>query len=112
MSREHGKLQPVKGAFLRTYDSVKKFLGLTGGTPLQIKLNKLAYLLFGFAIILAIIVFGVNKFNVTNEVAVYAISTGMLRSIKLIRSVLTTLQVLPLFPNLLLQFSRSRLLLV
>lgn len=76
MSRKHGALQPVKGGALRVYDGVGKFLGLTEGTPLQIKLSKLAYSLFGFAILLAIIVFGVNKFHVTNEVAIYAISTG------------------------------------
>ncbi|PSK42741.1 potassium/sodium efflux P-type ATPase, fungal-type [Elsinoe australis] len=78
MSRKkHGPLQPVKGAGLRSYDAVAKFLGLTHGTPLQIKLNKLAYVLFGSAILLAIIVFGVNRFNVTTEVAIYAISTGI-----------------------------------
>lgn len=33
--------------------------------------------MFGCAILLAIIVFGVNKFHVTNEVAIYAISTGI-----------------------------------
>jgi len=78
MSRtKYGKLQPVKGAALRTWDSIAKFLGLTVGTPLQIKLNKLAYFLFGCALLLAIIVFGVNKFNVTNEVAIYAVSTGI-----------------------------------
>lgn len=79
MSRKkYGRTQPVKGALLRSWDAVGKFLGLTEGTPLQIKLSKLAYILFGFAIILAIIVFGVNQFNITTEVAVYAISTGML----------------------------------
>jgi P-type Na+/K+ transporter len=78
MSRKkHGPMQPVKGGALRTYDGVLKFLGLTEGTPLQIKLSKLAYVLFGCALLLAIIVFGVNKFNVTNEVAIYAISTGI-----------------------------------
>ncbi|KAL1958175.1 hypothetical protein VTO42DRAFT_5030 [Malbranchea cinnamomea] len=78
MSRKKGgNLQPVKGLTLRIYDAIGKFLGLTEGTPLQIKLSKLAYALFGCAIILAIIVFGVNKFNVTNEVAIYAISTGI-----------------------------------
>ncbi|KAF2103801.1 potassium/sodium efflux P-type ATPase [Rhizodiscina lignyota] len=76
-SKKHPILQPAKGAFLRTWDVVGKFLGLTEGTPLQIKLSKLAYVLFGFAILLAIIVFGANKFNVTNEVAIYAISTGI-----------------------------------
>ena len=76
MSRKKGSLQPVKGAMLRVWDGVGAFLGLTTGTPLQRKLSKLAYTLFGCALILAIIVFGVNKFNVTNEVAIYAISTG------------------------------------
>lgn len=76
LSREKGSLQPVKGAMLRVWDGIGAFLGLTTGTPLQRKLSKLAYTLFGCALILAIIVFGVNKFNVTNEVAIYAISTG------------------------------------
>lgn len=78
MSRKkYGPMQPVKGGALRTWDGVLKFLGLTDGTPLQIKLSKLAYVLFGCAILLAIIVFGVNRFNVTSEVAIYAISTGI-----------------------------------
>jgi Na+-exporting ATPase len=63
--KKYGKTQPVKGGARRVYDFVGKFLGLTEGTPLQRKLSKLAYLLFGCAILLAIIVFGVNKFNVT-----------------------------------------------
>ncbi|EEH45452.2 potassium/sodium efflux P-type ATPase, fungal-type [Paracoccidioides brasiliensis Pb03] len=78
MSREkYGNFQPIKGGALRVWDGVGKFLGLTEGTPLQIKLSKLAYVLFGCAILLAIIVFGVNRFNVTSEVAIYAISTGI-----------------------------------
>ncbi len=76
MSRKEGSLQPVKGAILRVWDGIGAFLGLTTGTPLQRKLSKLAYTLFACALVLAIIVFGVNKFNVTNEVAIYAISTG------------------------------------
>jgi len=76
MSRDESRFQPVKGFGLRVWDAVGAFLGLTTGTPLQRKLNKLAYLLFLCAIILAIIVFGVNNFNVTNEVVIYAISTG------------------------------------
>lgn len=74
--KKYGPLQPVKGGVYRTWDAIGKFLGLTTGTPLQIKLSKLAYTLFGLAIILAIVVFGVNEFHVTNEVAIYAISTG------------------------------------
>ena len=75
--KKYGKTQPVKGLARRTYDIVGKFLGLTEGTPLQRKLAKLAYTLFGVAILLAIVVFGVNRFNVTDEVAIYAISTGI-----------------------------------
>lgn len=75
--KKYGKTQPVKGAARRTYDFVGKFLGLTEGTPLQRKLSKVAYILFGCAILLAIVVFGVNRFNVTDEVAIYAISTGI-----------------------------------
>jgi Na+-exporting ATPase len=40
-------------------------------------LEILAYALFGLAIILAIIVFGVNKWKVNDEVAIYAISLGI-----------------------------------
>ena len=76
MSRKQSPIQPAKGAALRFWDALGAFLGLTVGTPLQRKLSKLAYLLFGCALILAVIVFGVNTFNVTNEVAIYAISTG------------------------------------
>ena len=70
-------MQPVKGGSLRAWDGLLNFLGLTDGTPLQIKLSKLAYVLFACALLLAIIVFGVKRFNVTNEVAIYAISTGI-----------------------------------
>lgn len=71
-----GAIQPVRGAALRVWDGIGKFLGLTEGTPLQRKLSKLAYALLGCALILAVIVFGANRFNITNEVAIYAISTG------------------------------------
>jgi P-type Na+/K+ transporter len=77
MSRKkHGSMQPLKGGLLRAKDSAGKFLGITEGTPLQRKLSKLAYILLMCALILAVIVFGVNRFNVTNEVAIYAISLG------------------------------------
>ncbi|KAG8935760.1 hypothetical protein FRC02_006569 [Tulasnella sp. 418] len=58
-------------------ENIMTFLGLRSGTPLQIKLNKLAYLLFLTAILLAIIVFGVAKFKVDNEVAIYAIALAI-----------------------------------
>lgn len=75
--KKYGATAPVKGGAKRAYDFVGKFLGLTEGTPLQRKLSKLAYVLFFCAMGLAITVFAVNRFNVTGEVAIYAISTGI-----------------------------------
>jgi P-type Na+/K+ transporter len=75
--RKYGKRQPIIGSARRVYDFIGKFLGLTDGTPLQIKLARLAYLLFGCALLLAVIVFAVNRFDVRKEVAIYAISTGI-----------------------------------
>ncbi|KAL7923800.1 cation transporting ATPase [Trichoderma austrokoningii] len=75
--RKYGKKQPVVGLTKRIYDFVGKFLGLTVGTPLQRKLSALAYVLFGCAVVLAIIVFGVNGFNMRHEVIIYATSLGI-----------------------------------
>lgn len=75
--KKYGKSAPVKGGFKRTYDFLGRFLGLTVGTPLQKRLSKLAYALFFFALLLAIIVFGVNRFRIPNEVIIYAVSTGI-----------------------------------
>ncbi|GAP90285.1 putative potassium sodium efflux P-type fungal-type [Rosellinia necatrix] len=75
--KKYGKRQPVIGLSKRIYDFVGGFLGLTEGTPLQIKLSKLAYILFGCALVLALIVFGVNKFGGSQEIVIYAISTGI-----------------------------------
>ena len=75
--RKYGKRQPVVGLSKRTYDVIGKFLGLTEGTPLQRKLSALAYILFGCAVLLAIVVFAVNHFNLRNEVIIYATSLGI-----------------------------------
>lgn len=75
--RKHGKKQPIVGLAKRTYDLVGKFLGLTEGTPLQRKLSALAYVLFGCAVVLAMVVFGVNRFDLRNEVIIYATSLGI-----------------------------------
>ncbi|KAI1460391.1 potassium/sodium eff [Annulohypoxylon moriforme] len=75
--KKYGKRQPIIGLARRIYDFIGKFLGLTEGTPLQIKLSKLAYMLFGSALLLAVIVFAVNEFHVPKEVVIYAISTGI-----------------------------------
>ncbi|KAI5304495.1 Na+ ATPase [Ascosphaera pollenicola] len=77
LSTKEGPLQPIKGGALRVWDKIGKFLGLTVGTPLQIKMSKLAYMLFGCAILLSIIVFAVDKFSFSNEVSIYAIATGI-----------------------------------
>ncbi|RXW25273.1 hypothetical protein EST38_g541 [Candolleomyces aberdarensis] len=61
----------------RTWDKIQYYLGLKTGTPLQIKLAKLAYFLFGCAIILILIVFAVAKFDITNEVVLYAIAAAI-----------------------------------
>ena len=75
--RKYGKRQPVFGLARRTYDVVGKFLGLTQGTPLQRKLSELAYMQFLIAIILAIVVFGVNRFVLSAEVIIYAVALGI-----------------------------------
>ncbi|KAI1819481.1 hypothetical protein F4861DRAFT_534405 [Xylaria intraflava] len=75
--KKYGKRQPIIGLTKRIYDFAGKLLGLTEGTPLQIKLSKLAYVLFGCALVLALIVFGVNKFGGSQEIVIYAISTGI-----------------------------------
>ena len=71
-----GRDSSFTGTALRVYDSFGTFLGVTEGTPLQRKLAKLAYTLLLCAILLAVIVFAVNKFKVTHEVTIYAISLG------------------------------------
>ncbi|CZR65470.1 related to potassium/sodium P-type ATPase [Phialocephala subalpina] len=54
----------------------KGILGLVG-TPMQIKLSQFAILLFGLAILLAIIVFSVNKWELYNEVVLYGICVAV-----------------------------------
>ncbi|CAA7264368.1 unnamed protein product [Cyclocybe aegerita] len=63
--------------YKRAYHSVSEFLGLRSGTPLQIKLSKLAFFLFGCAVVLALIVFSVARWKITDEVALYAIATAI-----------------------------------
>ena len=75
--KKYGKRQPVVGLLKRSYDVLGKFLGLTEGTPLQRKLSALAYVLFGVAVLLAMIVFGVNRFDLRHEVIIYATSLGI-----------------------------------
>lgn len=62
---------------LTTTDAIGRFLGINVGTPLQRKLSKLALLLFGIAVIFAIIVAGSNEWRGDNEVIIYAVATGL-----------------------------------
>ncbi|KAF9457771.1 sodium transport ATPase, partial [Collybia nuda] len=62
---------------VRARANMKKWLGLSSGTPLQIKLAKLAYFLFGCAILLILIVFSVARFKINNFVVLYAIATAI-----------------------------------
>ncbi|KAI9705803.1 MAG: Na+ ATPase [Bogoriella megaspora] len=58
-------------------DAIGRFLGVNVGTPLQQKLSRLAMLLFGVAIICAIIVLAANGFSNQQEVIIYAVATGL-----------------------------------
>ncbi|SPN99231.1 probable Na+-transporting ATPase ENA-1 (sodium P-type ATPase ENA-1) [Cephalotrichum gorgonifer] len=58
-------------------DAVGRFLGVNVGTPLQKKLSGLAILLFGIAVLCAIIVLAANNFNDRKEVIIYAVATGL-----------------------------------
>lgn len=58
-------------------DFIGHFLGVNVGTPLQRKLSKLAILLFGIAVVCAIIVLAANDFSNNREVIIYAVATGL-----------------------------------
>ncbi|KAL8952947.1 MAG: hypothetical protein Q9222_001166 [Ikaeria aurantiellina] len=62
---------------LTASDAVGRFLGVNIGTPLQKKLSRLAVLLFGIAVVCAIIVLGANEFSSEQEVIIYAVATGL-----------------------------------
>jgi Na+-exporting ATPase len=91
LQKKDSKVRPVKRKpdgragphrYLEAYtltlgDVIGRFLGVNVGTPLQRKLSKLAMLLFGIAIVCAIIVLGANKFETKQEVIIYAVATGL-----------------------------------
>jgi potassium/sodium efflux P-type ATPase len=58
-------------------DAIGRFLGVNIGTPLQRKLSKLAILLFGVAVVCAIICLGANRFDSRQDVVIYAVATGL-----------------------------------
>ncbi|KAK4664697.1 P-type ATPase [Podospora pseudopauciseta] len=78
--KPNGKAGPHR--YLEAYtltlgDAVGRFLGVNVGTPLQRKLSKLAMLLFGIAVVCAIIVLGANEMRTPKEVIIYAVATGL-----------------------------------
>ncbi|EHY60841.1 P-type ATPase [Exophiala dermatitidis] len=78
--RPDGSVNPFRYAeswSLTFADAVGRFLGVNVGTPLQRKLSRLAILLFGIAIVCAIIVEAANNFSSNNEVIIYAVATGL-----------------------------------
>jgi P-type Na+/K+ transporter len=62
--------------YRRTLEIIKHALGLVG-SPLQVKLSKFALLLFGLAILLAIIVFSTAEWDVSDEVLIYGICVAV-----------------------------------
>ncbi|KAK3486744.1 Na or K P-type ATPase [Neurospora hispaniola] len=66
----------LRSLVVRARNGMRVLLGLDG-TPLQVTLSKFALLLFALAILLAIIVFSVSKFDVTDEVLIYGICVAV-----------------------------------
>jgi Na+-exporting ATPase len=78
--KEDGKAKPHRYAeawTLTAADAVGHFLGVNVGTPLQKKLARLAILLFGVAVVCAIVVLASNSFSNNREVIIYAVATGL-----------------------------------
>jgi len=78
--KEDGTAKPHRYAQawgLTATDAIGHFLGVNVGTPLQKKLSRLALLLFGIAVICAIIVLAANSFVNDQEVIIYAVATGL-----------------------------------
>lgn len=78
--KEDGTARPhryVQAWGLTATDAIGHFLGVNVGTPLQKKLSRLALLLFGIAVICAIIVLAANSFVEDQEVIIYAVATGL-----------------------------------
>jgi magnesium-transporting ATPase (P-type) len=77
---EKGKAGPHRYAQawgMTAGDAIGHFLGVNVGTPLQKKLSRLALLLFGIAVVCAIIVLAANEFSNNQEVIIYAVATGL-----------------------------------
>jgi P-type Na+/K+ transporter len=72
---DQGK-SPAAALLHRAYRTLRSILGLEG-TPLQVTLSKFALLLFALAILLAVIVFSVSRWDIDDEVLLYGICVGV-----------------------------------
>jgi Ca2+-transporting ATPase len=78
IAEEMGRKQATQGGFWRrTWEKTAGYLGLRGGTPLQIKMNKFAYVLLAIAVVCAVIVFAVAEFELNSEILLYAIALAI-----------------------------------
>lgn len=78
--REDGTAKPhryLEAWILTIGDALGRFLGVNVGTPLQKKLSRLAILLFGIAVVFAIVVLAANGFENKQDVIIYAVGTGL-----------------------------------
>ena len=66
----------VRRIIEKVQNGFRVVLGLDG-TPLQVTLSKFALLLFGLAILLAVIVFSVSRWKVSDEVLIYGICVAV-----------------------------------
>lgn len=64
--------------FKRYLEKIKRALGIAGTTPLQIKLNKMAYWILFISCILAIIVVSSTGFHdIPDSIGIYAIAAAV-----------------------------------
>ncbi|GJN66371.1 hypothetical protein PLICBS_000389 [Purpureocillium lilacinum] len=74
--KERDGSNPVFKALYSVYQTLRNLLGLEG-TPLQVTLSKFALLLFGLAVLLAVIVFSVSLWHITDDILLYGICVGV-----------------------------------
>ena len=86
MATELGKIsealnserQSNKTGFKRYLEKIRRALGIAGTTPLQVKLNKMAYWILFISCILAIIVVSSTGFHdIPDSIAIYAIAAAV-----------------------------------
>ena len=72
-----GPKEYANAAKYTIWNTIGYILGIAEGTPLKKKLSWLAIYLFWIAVVFAIVVMASQKFNVTKEVAIYAICVAL-----------------------------------